>query len=145
LNPREVQLSLAGQALSHIYTPPRATFHEKSGLVRQAEASDEEQTTGVRLLSDIRQTFTGRCVPFIASMDLVTELRRLEESPWNDLDLNPRKLAMRLADFGIKPHRNSAGSIRGYSVESFSDSFGRYLRQNPSEPSEMASDQLKHA
>jgi hypothetical protein len=33
LNPREVQLSLAGQALSLIYTPTNTTFHGKSGLV----------------------------------------------------------------------------------------------------------------
>jgi hypothetical protein len=33
LNRREVQLFLAGQALSLIYTPPQATFREKSGLV----------------------------------------------------------------------------------------------------------------
>lgn len=32
LNRREVQLSLAGQALSLIYTPPKATFREKFGL-----------------------------------------------------------------------------------------------------------------
>jgi hypothetical protein len=32
LNPREVQLSLAGQALSPIYTPTLTTIHEKSGL-----------------------------------------------------------------------------------------------------------------
>jgi hypothetical protein len=32
LNPREVQLFLAGQALPHIYTPKPAIFHEKSGL-----------------------------------------------------------------------------------------------------------------
>ena len=33
LNRGEVQLSLAGQALSPIYSPSKATFHEKSGLV----------------------------------------------------------------------------------------------------------------
>ncbi|WP_263992010.1 hypothetical protein, partial [Mycobacterium bourgelatii] len=38
LNPREVQLFLAGQALSHIYTPKLTTFHEKSGLGRQMRA-----------------------------------------------------------------------------------------------------------
>ncbi|WP_460359315.1 cation diffusion facilitator family transporter, partial [Mycobacterium sp. ZZG] len=32
LNPREVQLFLAGQALSRIYTPSNANFREKSGL-----------------------------------------------------------------------------------------------------------------
>ncbi len=38
MNLREVQLSLAGQALSPIYTPPKATFHEKSGLVAVARS-----------------------------------------------------------------------------------------------------------
>jgi hypothetical protein len=33
LNPREVQLFLAGQALSLIYTLFRRPFHEKSGLI----------------------------------------------------------------------------------------------------------------
>jgi hypothetical protein len=35
LNRREVQLFLAGQALSLIYTPPQATFREKSGLAAE--------------------------------------------------------------------------------------------------------------
>ncbi|WP_125939636.1 hypothetical protein [Mycolicibacterium grossiae] len=34
MNLREVQLSLAGQALSLIYTPPQARIREKSGLIR---------------------------------------------------------------------------------------------------------------
>jgi hypothetical protein len=34
LNLRQVRLFLAGQALSLIYTPSPATFHEKSGLKR---------------------------------------------------------------------------------------------------------------
>ncbi|MDF1902994.1 hypothetical protein PXH80_27400, partial [Mycolicibacterium smegmatis] len=34
LNPREVQLSLAGQALSLIYTPSPEIIREKSGLDR---------------------------------------------------------------------------------------------------------------
>jgi hypothetical protein len=37
LNRREVQLSLAGQALSLIYTPSKATFREKSGLGANSE------------------------------------------------------------------------------------------------------------
>ncbi|WP_460354552.1 PASTA domain-containing protein, partial [Mycobacterium sp. ZZG] len=36
LNPREVQLFLAGQALSRIYTPSNANFREKSGLATPA-------------------------------------------------------------------------------------------------------------
>ena len=37
MNPREVQLSLAGQALSLIYTPSPEIIREKSGLVAELD------------------------------------------------------------------------------------------------------------
>ncbi|KAA1243633.1 DUF3631 domain-containing protein, partial [Mycobacterium simiae] len=95
-------------------------------LANQAGSDDEEQSLGVKLLADIRSVFAERGVPFLPSGDLAHELRRIEESPWNDFDLNPSKLAFRLKAFGIKPHRNTVGSIRGYSRETLSDAFTRY-------------------
>jgi hypothetical protein len=54
LNRREVQLFLAGQALSLIYTPPQATFREKSGLVPQPRPQDvPEQFVGTWLPLDL--------------------------------------------------------------------------------------------
>lgn len=114
-----------------------------SALVNEADETEEDQSLGVKLLGDVRQIFDERMSTFLPSADLITELRKFEESPWNDFDLNPNKLARRLADFGIKPGRNPAGSIRGYSLETFSDAFARYLRQEPSEPSETRPEQDK--
>lgn len=114
-----------------------------TSLVSQSAETDEEQSVNVMLLADIRRVYEHRGMPFLPSMDVVSELRKFEESPWNDYDLNPRKLAMRLSDFGIKPQRATTGSVRGYALEKFSDAFGRYLRQEPSDPSETAPEQGK--
>jgi adenylate cyclase len=46
LNLRQVRLFLAGQALSLIYTPSPATFHEKSGLTLSAASSDAKFQAG---------------------------------------------------------------------------------------------------
>jgi hypothetical protein len=110
-------------------------------LVDRADDADEEQSLAVKLLADIKIVFDGWHVSFISSGDLVSELRRIEDSPWNDFDINPSKLAYRLKDFGIKPGRNPAGNVRGYSLEALSDVFSRYLRQTPSDPSETRDEQ----
>lgn len=120
---------------------PKTARAACKALVARAGAADEDQSLAVKLLADIQQIFTERGVPFLASGDLVSELRRVEDSPWNDFDMNPSKLAFRLRDFGIKPGRNTVGSVRGYTLEALSDVFARYLRQNPSEPSETSCEQ----
>lgn len=120
---------------------PRTARAACRALVDQADDADEDQSLAVKLLADIKQVFTDRGVPFLRSGDLVAELRRIEESPWNDFEFNPSKLAYRLKDFGIKPGRNTVGSVRGYSLEVLSDAFRRYLRQNPSDPSETHDEQ----
>lgn len=107
-----------------------------SELVGRAGEDDEAQSLAIKLLADIRDVFADRGVPFLPSGDLVSELRRVEESPWNDFDLNPSKLAYRLKDFGIKPGRNTVGNVRGYTLEALTDVFRRYLRQDPSDSSE---------
>jgi hypothetical protein len=107
-----------------------------TALVNRAGEADEDQSLGARLLADIRTVFGERGAAFLPSGDLVSELRRIEESPWNDFDLTARKLAFRLKDFGIKPQRNTVGSVRGYSLQTLWDAFERYLRHEPSEPSE---------
>ncbi|MDT5096411.1 MAG: hypothetical protein QOC76_148 [Mycobacterium sp.] len=95
----------------------------------------------MKLLADIKRVFDDFHAPFLSSGDLVAELRRIEDSPWDDFDYNPSKLAFRLKDFGVKPGRNPAGNVRGYSREALSDVFERYLRQTPSDPSETDGEQ----
>lgn len=117
--------------------PAKARAACKS-LVDGSSDSDEEGSLSVRLLHDIRRVFAG---PFMTTGDLVDKLRGLEESPWDDFDLNARKLAQRLRPFGVKPGVSTTGSVRGYRIDTLTDAFARYLRQNPSDPSESADDQ----
>jgi hypothetical protein len=101
-------------------------------LVEASDESDEDKSLDAKLLVDIQQIFSDKKTSFLESQHLVDELRSIEESPWKDFDLTPNKLAYRLRDFKVKPRRNPAGTARGYTLESFIDSFERYIRQKPS-------------
>lgn len=111
---------------------PRLAREACKALVDAADAAGEDQSLAVKLLFDIRQIFDDKGVPFLASTELVAELRRLEDSPWDGFDLTPSKLAHRLRQFGIKPQRIGHDAVRGYKLESLHDSFDRYTRQQPS-------------
>lgn len=110
-------------------------------LVKAATDADEDRSLAAKLLADISQVFAEKFVSFLPSGELVSALRSIDESPWQGFDLNPSKLAYRLKQFDIKPGRDSTGKIRGYRLETFTDAFSRYLRQNPSEASETADEQ----
>lgn len=105
-------------------------------LVTDAAAADEDRQLSTKLLTDIRDLFAEKHVPFIPSMELIRELRAIEESPWADEDLSPRKLAQWLKDFGVTSSRNAAGTVRGYRLHDLDDVFTRYLCQQPSERQE---------
>ncbi|EUA54521.1 hypothetical protein I553_1563 [Mycobacterium xenopi 4042] len=108
-----------------------------------AEGNAEDASLGVRLLSDIRDVFAKQGQPFLSSTELVAELRRLEDSPWDDFELSARKLAYRLKDFGIKPERAERNTVRGYALTTLSDAFARYVRPQASNPSATQFDQHK--
>jgi hypothetical protein len=82
-------------------------------LVTAAESADEDQSLGVKLLTDIRSVFDARMASFIASPDLISALRQLEDSPWNDFEYTARKLAAGYGSLGLGPRitarRRSAG------------------------------------
>jgi hypothetical protein len=94
----EPLIAIADAAGGHWPTTARAAC---VALVRAAETADEDRSHGVRLLSDIRQIFDDRGRAFLPSLDLVLALCRVEESPWDDYELTPRKLAVRLQEFGV--------------------------------------------
>lgn len=110
-------------------------------LVARADGEDEDRSLGVRLLTDIRDVFSERGVAFLASADLVAELRKVDESPWDGFDLNPSKLACRLREYKVKPGHNTEKTARGYRLEDLADVFSRYLRPKPSGTSESRNDQ----
>lgn len=105
-------------------------------LVAGADEADEDSSLSTKLLADIKTVFTDKVASFLSTADLVAALRAIEESPWNDFEFNARKLAQRLRQFGVKPGRDTSGQIRGYTLESLTDAFARYTRQEPSDPSE---------
>ena len=114
-------------------------------LVNTAQASDEDQSSRLKLLADIRDIFADRGDQFIATTDLIVVLHGIDESPWGEFNLSPRKLADRLKDFGIRPMPDSSGNRRGYRLTDLADAFARYLSQEPSEASETSQEQAQLA
>ena len=104
-------------------------------------ADDADEDLGTTLLQDIRQIFTDAHESFLPSKVLVRALREIEESPWGDDELTASKLAKDLKAFGVKPGFNTAKTVRGYKLETFSDAFRRYLRPDPSERPKQGFDQ----
>ncbi len=106
-----------------------------TALVDGADDADEERSLDILLLTDIRHIFAEEGVQFLPSTDLVDGLKNIAESPWEDYEYNPSKLAYRLRAYGIKPGHSRDKSARGYSLEQFHDAFERYTRPDPSSPS----------
>ncbi|STZ23928.1 putative prophage protein [Mycolicibacterium aichiense] len=112
-------------------------------MVAGADDVEENRSLDIRLLYDIRQVFTDKAVPFLASNDLVDALKAVTESPWRDFDYTASKLAHRLAPFGVNPGHSIDKKVRGYRLEWFHDAFDRYLRPEPSGPSQTGTEQVR--
>jgi hypothetical protein len=93
----------------------------------------EDESSGIRLLADIKGIFENRGVDRFSSVELCRSLNELEESPWGDWKgkiLDPRGLARLLKPFSVKPDsiRLADGKTpKGYLREWFVDAWGRYL------------------
>jgi Protein of unknown function (DUF3631) len=97
---------------------------------------EEDDSLGLRLLSDIRLVFDARGVERISTADLIAALEADEEGPWADErhPLGPHRLARLLRPFEIasKQLRVGAASLKGYERGAFVDSWERYLPGPPS-------------
>jgi hypothetical protein len=110
-----------------------------------AEAGEAEvDQADILLIRDIEQVFTTADAPFLRSQDLVNGLRKIEDSPWDDWEFTPSKLANRLKPYGVRPGHDPSGDHRGYKLQSFYDLFARYGRQNPSSHQMQGYDQREH-
>ena len=89
----------------------------------------------VQLLMDIDTAFGNETAIF--TVDLLTHLNGLEESPWGNRrrgdGLDARGLATLLRPFRIRPKEVRVGDEhkKGYHVDQFEDAFGRYLPDSP--------------
>jgi hypothetical protein len=97
------------------------------------EARQSDDSTGVRLLADIRQVFGSRNVDRMPSAELVDALVAIETSPWAEWSrgkpISASKLARLLKPFGVKPDKIRFGdqTLSGYERADFEDPFTRYL------------------
>lgn len=99
---------------------------------------DDRVSTGVRLLTDIREAWNGSS--HMATHDLLDALYLLDESPWgDDPRLTARRLAYLVGRYGIKTQRSA--DWRGYHRSDFDEVWARYCppsprnRHEPSDPS----------
>ncbi len=71
-----------------------------------AELQDSTPSLGIRLLADIRDVFNSTGCVALATDELLTNLREIDEAPWDDLrgkPLDSRGLARRLKPYDVKP------------------------------------------
>jgi hypothetical protein len=96
---------------------------------------EQDDSLGLRLLSDVRLVFDARGAERISTADLIGALQADEESPWTSerSPLTPRRLARLLHPFeiGSKQVRIGASGQKGYLREAFVDSWERYLPAPP--------------
>lgn len=112
----------------------------KAILIMCSAAADGERSLGVRLLADIRDVF-GDGATFIASAEMVTRLRKVDEAPWEHFDLSQRTLAGRLREYGVRSRHNSSKTARGYWREDFALPFASYVPSRSVRASGNESDQ----
>jgi hypothetical protein len=89
----------------------------------------ETDTKHIQLLRDIKAVFDQTQQEALLSKELLTQLKQLDESPWDDL--SERTLAKMVKPFEVKPKlirfRDNAKVGRGYERQSFEDPWKRYL------------------
>jgi len=114
---------------------PEAARQALVELCGESEADD--QSVGVRLLTDIRDIFAERDIDRIGSGEMAEALAGIETSPWpecsNGKPITAHKLARMLGRFGITPGtiRVEGKTAKGYYVRDFEDSFTRYIPFTP--------------
>lgn len=112
---------------------------ERARVAAVALVADSKRGTpslGIKLLADLRTIFGN--VDHLATEDILTQLHRIEESPWGDLRGKPidaRGLAQRLRPYEVKPTtvRILASTPKGYRREDLHDAWLRYLGPPPQE------------
>lgn len=103
-----------------------------AGKKLSEESGDEaDDNDSIRVLHDLREVFDIVKADFAPTEVLLQNLRRLEDSPWADMDLNGHRLGKLLREVGIKSMRDSTGSKRGYRRAHFNDAWERYPLAEP--------------
>ncbi len=116
---------------------PAAAQRARLASVRLSGRSyREDESLGVRLLSDIRATFEEIGSDRISSAQLAELLSQREESPWGPRygqPFGPRNVAKLLKPYGIKPKtiRDGEVTMKGYHRDDLADVWRFYLPSTP--------------
>ena len=112
--------------------PARA---RQAAVVLHATRADDD-SLGLRLLSDLRLAFDRLAVERLSTADLIAALCEDEEGPWaaDRVPLTPHRLGRLLAPFDIasKQMRIGSANVKGYARVSFVDAWDRYLAPSSS-------------
>ena len=100
----------------------------------------EESSIGVQLLSDIHDVFEKSKTDRLATKELINALVNLDERPWAEwrrgLPITSRSLSGLLKPYRVKSRTirlgdGTTGTAKGFSRDQFTDTFRRYLPQDP--------------
>jgi Protein of unknown function (DUF3631) len=98
-----------------------------AALALSARGVVDDESEGVRLLIDLKETFGHDGVGRLFSAEIVAALHDIEESPWEHM--TARRLATMLKPFGIRPTQIRIGdrTMKGYLMTDFLDAWSRFL------------------
>ncbi|MGO8684782.1 MAG: DUF3631 domain-containing protein [Thermoleophilia bacterium] len=120
--------------------PARA---RQAALVLSLGRNDDNTSLGIKLLADLRAIFADE--EALATVEILSRLRALDESPWADLHgapITPQRLAALLKTYDVHPRTVRIGSVtaKGYRREDLFEPWQRYLPAllavQPSQPSQ---------
>jgi len=101
-----------------------------SAVTHVTDARVASPSLGILLLTDIRTVFRDR--DSMATVDLLANLSKLEESPWGDIKgkpLDARGMSRLLRRYGISPKtfRDGHVTVKGYLRTDLHDAWQRYV------------------
>jgi len=130
LNDRDADLWTPLFTLCAVIVPERRPELEKCArILSAAKAGDDaDDSWALTLLKDIKAVWPDgqeKC----ETSELIDRLKLLEESPWLEQQLTPRKLARTLRPFEVEPRqiRIADRTVKGYRYDHLQDAFDRYL------------------
>jgi|HubBroStandDraft_1064217.scaffolds.fasta_scaffold08932_6 hypothetical protein len=127
-------------AIIHVQCQQREKEFRAIAIRLTTLKKENEEDRLIKLLQDVRVVFRDSNAMSrdnkISTIDLLSRLAALPESPWGTL--NALHLATQLRRFEIKPKQLWIGgaNVRGYAMEDFEDAFARYTSE-PDPPMEV--------
>lgn len=130
LGDRDADLWIPLFAVCSVAAPKRVAELKQSAVaLSTAKAGDDaDDSLPVKLLADIRAVWPEaqeKC----DTATLIDRLKALDESPWAEYELSPRKLARMLKPFGVESRGVRIGdkTPKGYEYSALKSAFARYL------------------